>query len=309
MGPAHLSDSVDQFDSPEQFGGAEQFDGAERVDLVIRGGTVVTVDADDTIITADIAVKDGLIVAIGAAVDVRAVRTLDASDAAVLPGFVNSHMHETLDRGVFEDLPFTEWLYDFALPKDRAYEPRHMRAAAMLNQAEMIAGGTTTFIDIFRHPAEAAQVAVESGVRAIFSPQVITEPVGPGESLESNVAFIDEWHDHHDRIGTWFGPHSLYSCDEQTYRTMRELADHYGVGIHTHLAESRAETRVIAERTGGLTPVQYLDRLIGLGPDVVCAHCVELNDADLERLATSGAGVACCATSNAKLGNGVARVP
>jgi 5-methylthioadenosine/S-adenosylhomocysteine deaminase len=109
-------------------------------------------------------------------------------------------------------------------------------------------------------------------------------------------------------IRTWFGPHGLYSCLPETYAAMREHADRLGVGIHTHLAESRDETGIVAARSGGLTPVQWLDRLIGLGPDVVAAHCIELSDDDLARLADSGTGIAHCPTSNAKLGNGVARV-
>lgn len=278
------------------------------VDLLVRGGTVITVDPLDRIVDADVAVRDGRIVAIGSNLDVAAARVLDARDAAVIPGLVNAHMHQTLDRGIFEDLPFTEWLFDYALPKDRAYEPRHMHAAALLNQAEMIAGGTTACIDIFRHPSAAAAVALRSGMRITFSPQVVDDPVGPGETLESNLAFIDEWNGRSPLIRTWFGPHGLYSTRPETYSAMRELADRYGIGIHTHLAESRDETRVIAERTGGLTPTQYLDRLIGLGPDVVAAHCVELTDSDLERLTESRTGIAHCPTSNAKIGNGVARV-
>lgn len=279
------------------------------VDLLIHGGTVVTVDAEERIIDADVAVVDGVIVAIGRPLDVVATATLDAHDAAVIPGLINAHMHETLDRGVFEDLPFTTWLHDFAMPKDAAYLPRHMRAAALLNQAEMIAGGTTTFIDIFRHPAEAAAVAVQSGLRATFSPQIIDDPVGVGETLDDTVSFVETWRDRlPTRIRTWFGPHSLYTCTPATYRRVRELATHYGVGIHTHLAESRAETELVAERSGGRTPVQWLDDLIGLGPDVVAAHCVELDDHDLAVLVDSGVGIAHCPSSNAKLGNGRARV-
>ncbi len=281
----------------------------EPVDLLITGGTVVTVDAADTVLDGDVAVRDGRIVAIGAALDVVATRTLDATGAAVLPGFVNAHMHETIERGFFEDMPFMTWLEDFALPKDRAYEPRHMVAAGLLNQAEMILGGTTSFIDIFRFPHEAAAVAERSGLRATFSPQVIDDPAGPGELYEDNLAFVDAWHDRSPLIRAWFGPHSLYTTKPETYEAMREQAERYGVGIHTHLAESRAETTLIAERTGGLTPTEYLDRLIGLGPDRVLAHCVELTDGDLARLVASRAGIAHCPTSNAKLGNGVARVP
>jgi len=281
----------------------------EPVDLLVRGGIVVTVDPDDRIFAGDVAVVDGRIAAVGAELDVIPARVLDASGAAVIPGLCNAHMHETLERGVFEDLPFMEWLEVYALPKDRAYQPRHMRAAALLNQAEMIAGGTTSFIDIFRHPAEAAAVAETSGLRATFSPQVIDDPVGAGESLADAEAFVAAWHDRADgRIRAWFGPHALYSCRPATFERMRERADALGVGIHTHLAESRAERRLVAERTGGLTPLQWLDRLVGLGPGRLAAHCVELTAGDIERLAASGAGVAHCPTSNAKLGNGTAPV-
>ncbi|HXJ63479.1 MAG TPA: amidohydrolase, partial [Actinomycetota bacterium] len=279
------------------------------VDLLVRGGVVLAMDPDGTELEGDVAVVDGAISAIGPGLEVEPAHTIDARGGAVMPGFVNAHMHECLERGWFEDLPFMRWLEDYALPKDRAYEPRHLHAAALLNQLEMIRGGTTSFIDIFRFPHEAAAVAERSGLRATFSPQVIDEPPGVGESFEDNLRFVEDWHDRvPDRIRTWFGPHALYSCTEGTYTRVREAADRFGVGIHTHLAESRDEVTIVAERTGGLSPAEYLDRLIGLGPDVACAHCIQLTDSDVQLVAERGLGVAHCPTSNMKLGNGVAPV-
>jgi len=210
---------------------------------------------------------------------------------------------------VFEDLPFTKWLNDFALPKDTAHIPEHIRVSALLNQTEMIRNGTTTFIDIFRFPDQAAAVAEQSGLRAIFSPQLIDDPVGPGESLASTLAFMERWHGRvPGRIATWFGPHAMYSCSVDTLREIRTHADRMGVGIHIHLAETPFEVSWVAERSGGKTPTEYLDELIGLGPDVLAAHCIELTDTDIARIAQAGVGVGHCPTSNAKLGNGVARV-
>jgi 5-methylthioadenosine/S-adenosylhomocysteine deaminase len=278
-----------------------------EADLVVRGGLVVTPDG---VIEADVAVSNGRISAIGtSAVTGPGTRVIDATRGAVVPGLVNAHMHECLERGVFEDLPFSRWLHEFAFPKDRAYEPRHQRAAALLSQLEMIRSGTTTFIDIFRYPAEAAEVALHSGLRAIFSPQVIDTPDGVGESLDSSVQFIADWGERlPDRIRTWFGPHSLYSCDRRTYEVMAAAASHGRIGIHTHLAESAWEVTEISERFG-LTPAAYLDRLLGHVPHVVVAHAVWMTDADLELVAERGWGVAHCPTSNMKLGNGAARVP
>lgn len=279
-----------------------------RADLIIRGGVVVTGDREHGVFVGDVAVEDGVIIGLAPRLEVTAEREIDARGDIVVPGFVNCHTHQNMERGVFEDLPFFEWLNDFALPKDRVYEPRHMRAASLLCQAEMIRAGTTTFIDIFRFPHEAARVAVDTGVRCIISPQVIDDPVGPGETLETNEEFVDSWHGRHSRIQAWFGPHSLYTVKANTYRRMRELADHYGVGIHTHLAESRGETELVAERSGGLSPTRWLHELVGLGPDVVGAHCIELSSADIEMIARTGLGVAHCPTSNMKLGNGAAPI-
>jgi 5-methylthioadenosine/S-adenosylhomocysteine deaminase len=276
------------------------------VDLLVRGGTAVL---HGGAVEADIAATDGRITAIGRPLDVAPLRTVDAAHCAVLPGFVNAHMHECLERGVFEDLPFARWLDEFALPKDRAYEPRHQRAAALLNQLEMIRNGTTSFIDIFRFPGEAAAVALQSGLRGVFSPQVIDDPAGAGESLESNLAFIEEWRNVcPDRLHTWFGPHAVYSCREETFERMAAHARAYGIGIHTHLAETRDEVRSVAERTG-LTPAALLDRLVGPGVPLLVAHGIHLNDDDIALAATRGWSVAHCPTSNMKLGNGTAPVP
>lgn len=283
---------------------------AERTcDLLITGGYVVTVDDEGSSFFGDVAITGRDIVAVGPQLDFLATNTIDATGCAVVPGFVNAHMHETLDRGVFEDLPFTKWLNDFALPKDTAHIPEHIRVSALLNQTEMIRNGTTTFIDIFRFPDQAAAVAEQSGLRAIFSPQLIDDPVGPGESLASTLAFMERWHGRvPGRIATWFGPHAMYSCSVDTLREIRTHADRMGVGIHIHLAETPFEVSWVAERSGGKTPTEYLDELIGLGPDVLAAHCIELTDTDIARIAQAGVGVGHCPTSNAKLGNGVARV-
>lgn len=277
-----------------------------EADLVASGGHVLTPAG---IVEADVAVVDGRISAVGSHLRRGAARVLDATSGVVVPGLVNSHMHECLDRGLFEDLPFERWLNDFALPKDRAYEARHERAAALLNQLEMIRGGTTAFIDIFRHPAAAAEVALVSGLRAVISPQVIDTPEGAGESLEANRSFVEAWADRAPgRLEAWFGPHSLYTCSAATFEQMAELARQSGAGIHTHLAESRYEVEEIARRTG-LTPAGYLDRLVGDVPRLVAAHAVFMSDADIELAAQRRWSVAHCPTSNMKLGNGVARVP
>ena len=141
---------------------------------------------------------------------------------------MNAHMHETLTRGLCEDLSLDRWLAEICFPLDRAYTPEIMRAAAMMNQLEMIRGGVTTFLDIYRHPSVCAEVAEGSGLRAIFAPQIINDPPGVGESLDSAEAFVAGWRGRNPRIMPAFGPHAPYSCPPEAYRRVADLAEQAG---------------------------------------------------------------------------------
>jgi len=121
---------------------------AEPVDLLIKNGLVVTMNPEREIFRqSDIAVSAGRIAAIAPDIDLPAKAVIQARDHAVLPGLVNAHMHETLTRGACEDLTLDRWLVEVCFPLDRSYTHEIMRAAAMMCQAEMILGGTTTFSD------------------------------------------------------------------------------------------------------------------------------------------------------------------
>ncbi len=259
--------------------------------------------------SADVAVKDGTIVAIGSQLPHHSIAEIDAVGNAILPGFINCHMHQTLLRGLCEDMPLMQWLEEVCFPKDRAFEPFHQRAAALMNQLEMIRAGTTTYIDIFRYPSVAALVAERSGLRSIFSPQIIDNPLGAGETLQSNIAFIEEWRDRvPGRIFTWFGPHAPYSCLPDTFIEIEKLAEKYDVGIHTHLAETLDEVNLFRRRYAK-TPVQFLWDIGLLNSRLLVAHAIHLTDEDIQLLGETDVAVAYNPSSNMKLSSGVARIP
>jgi 5-methylthioadenosine/S-adenosylhomocysteine deaminase len=283
---------------------------SEICDLIIRNGHIITMDPDGTRYqSADVAVLAGTILALGPGLPLRAHTEIDAAANVVMPGLVDCHMHQTLLRGLCEDLPLMRWLEEVCFPKDRAFESTHQHAAALMNQLEMIRGGVTTHIDIFRFPAEAARITERSGLRSIFSPQIIDDPLGAGETLESNLAFIQEWHDRvPGRIFTWFGPHAPYSCRTETFIKIQRLAEQYDVGIHTHVAETVDEVNIFQSRYGK-TPVKYLADIGLLSSRLLVAHGVHLTDEDIRLLADQGVAVAYNPTSNMKLASGVARIP
>jgi 5-methylthioadenosine/S-adenosylhomocysteine deaminase len=282
------------------------------IDVLIHNGVVLTMDEHDTIHDPGaVAIREGRIVAVGHLDDViqPSRNIMDATDCVVMPGLVDAHMHETLLRGFCEDLPLDRWLNEICFPKDKNYGPEHMRAAALLNQLEMIRGGITTFIDIFRFPAQAAAVAEQSGLRAIFSPQIIETIPGAGETIEDSERFVAEWHGRaKGRIHAWFGPHTPYTVSAEAFQHIAGLADRYGVGMHTHLAETSWEVDDSLARHG-VSPVAYLDGLGVLRPNTLAAHCVWLGQEDIRILAERDVAVAYNPTSNAKLASGVAPVP
>ena len=217
------------------------------VDLLIRDGLVITMIPDQRQYQrADVAVKKDKIFSIGIDLEVEPVEIIDAVDHVVMPGLINAHMHETLTRGTCEDLPLDRWLAEICFPLDRSYTFEIMRASALMNQAEMIRGGTTTFLDIYRHPEACAEVASLSGLRAILAPQIIVEPSGAGESIEKAQQFVSSWIGRNSRIKPAFGPHAPYSCPLDDYREVFKLAQHYDVPLHTHLSETKWEMNLVS---------------------------------------------------------------
>src|SRR5688500_5637019 len=139
--------------------------------ILIKGGTLVTMDARGSVLEADLLVRDGRIESVGADLDVSAAdETLDARECVVLPGFVQTHVHlcQTLFRGAADDLELIDWLKKRVWPLEAAHDERSIRASARLAVAELIKGGTTCALtmETVRHTEEVFRVVEETGYRA-----------------------------------------------------------------------------------------------------------------------------------------------
>jgi 5-methylthioadenosine/S-adenosylhomocysteine deaminase len=281
----------------------------EQTDLIIRNGLVVTQDQEHHIWSnTDISVRDGKIIAIGKDLPHQTDYQIDGRHKVVMPGFVDAHMHEALTRGVCEDLPLDRWLEEICFPIDRCHAYEYMHAAALMNQLEMIRGGITTFIDIYRFPDACAKVALRSGLRAIFVPQIMITPSDVGESIESAEQFVSDWKGRSPLITPGFGPHAPYSLPVEGYAKLAELAEKYDVPLHSHLSETRWEVGIIKEKYG-CTGAEMLQRAGALSPRLSVAHGVHLTDSDVGLLVEHGVGLAYNPSSNMKLASGVARIP
>jgi len=293
--------------------------GPREVDLVVTGGTVVTVDASGRIIPSGAVAIDGSdIAAVGTADTVakqfRGRETINASGQIVLPGLINTHTHApmVLYRGLADDLPLMEWLNNYIFPAEsKTVSPEFVRAGTRLAALEMIESGTTTFADMYYFEEEIARETRRAGLRGVLGQTIIQFPVAdaktPADALARAEAYITEFRSD-SLITPAVAPHALYTLDGPTLKAARELAKRLNVPTLIHLAESKDETKVAEERLAS-SPVAYLESLGFLGPGVLAAHGVWVNDADMQVLKMRGVGISHNPESNMKTASGVAPVP
>jgi 5-methylthioadenosine/S-adenosylhomocysteine deaminase len=280
--------------------------------ILIKNGTLLTMDSNDSVVAGDLLIRANRIASVSEEVG-RADVVIDAAGCAVLPGFVQTHVHlcQTLFRGAADDLALIDWL------KTRVW-PMEARASARLGISEMIKGGTTSALtmETVNHTTEAFRVVEESGFRATVGkcmmdkgddvPDALHEETK--RSIQESLALLEEWHGRADgRIRYCFAPRFAVSCTRELLSKVAQLARERGVMIHTHASENRTEIEMV-ERETGERNVAYLHSLGLTGKHVALAHCVHLDETELKILAQTGTHVAHCPSSNLKLGSGLAPI-
>ncbi|HLR04347.1 MAG TPA: 5'-deoxyadenosine deaminase [Pyrinomonadaceae bacterium] len=288
--------------------------------VLITNGTVVTMDKSDSIVRGDLLIRDGLIAGLGGDDSTNVDEVIDANGCAVLPGFVQTHLHlcQTLFRGAADDLSLIDWLKKRVWPMEAAHTRESIRASARLSIAELVRGGTTCTLtmETVRHTEEVLRVVEESGFRATVGkcmmdrgddvPRELHEETH--ESVQESLRLIDEWHGRGDgRIRCCFAPRFAISCTRDLLSEVAQLARERGVMIHTHAAENQKECEMVEHETG-MRNVAYLDALGVSGSHVMLAHCIHLDDEEMATLGRTKTNVAHCPSSNLKLGSGIARV-
>jgi 5-methylthioadenosine/S-adenosylhomocysteine deaminase len=240
----------------------------------------------------------------------KADRIIDSRRRALLPGLVNLHFHsDNFSRGVGEHMGLAEWLDKIYYPMLAAMTPDDTYKAAMLAYVEAVKSGTTCVNDMYKHLGACAKAAETVGLRAVISGETADLLKGQ-ETLKDNEKAFKEFHGiANGRVKIWFGIEGLYEgvCSRELLAEGRRLADQYHTGIHIHLNESMDEVEV-SKRLYGQRPVEVAYDEGVLGRDCVAAHCVWLSDKEIRLFAETGTHVSHNPVSNAKLGNGVARL-
>lgn len=260
---------------------------------------------------------------------IDATEIIDASNHVVIPGLVNTHHHlyQSLTRGLkcVQDAPLFGWLTQL-YQRWRHIDYEAVKLAAQMSMAEMLLSGCTTTSDHFYIFPQGSDVRLEAVLEAADSlgmrihacrgsmsvgqsggglpPDDCTQD--EGTILRDCERVIDAHHDASRgsmrRID--LAPCSPFSVSRELLRDTAALARQRGVLLHTHAAETADEDAYCREKFG-MRPIEWLDEIGWLGPDVYLAHCVHLSDADIARIAATKTGVAHCPCSNMRLASGV----
>lgn len=293
---------------------------ANFVDLLITGGTVVTMDADRRILeNGYVIVKGDTIVAVGEGLPrmpngpIFTKQTIDAKGALVLPGFINGHTHVpmTLLRGLHDDVTLDDWLRKYIFPAEaKNVTEDFVRWGTRLAAAEQIRSGVTTFADMYYFEDAVAEETKAAGMRGVLGETLLDFPAPDNKTnadmLEYTEKFLKRWQND-PLIHAAAAPHSIYTCSQKTLQDSVALARKYHAPILIHVAEMKKELEDSLKQNG-LTPVQYLDKIGVLGPEVVAAHCIFVDEKDRNILADRKVGCVHNPSSNMMLASGVAPV-
>jgi 5-methylthioadenosine/S-adenosylhomocysteine deaminase len=239
---------------------------------------------------------------------------VDRPGHVLIPGLVNAHGHAamTLFRGLADDLPLDAWLREGVWPVERRFASAELvRDGTELAIAEMLTAGITCFSDQYFFPEIVAETAVDLHIRAMIGTPVVDVPTAWADNaadyLSKGSDLVHDRYADHPLISTCFAPHSTRALSDASFTELRVLADQLDVPVHIHLHESRSEVSAAVESTG-MRPLERLDELGLLNSSLLAVHAVHVTPAEIERLASAGAGVAHCPTSNLKLACGIAPV-
>ncbi|MBI5472328.1 MAG: 5'-deoxyadenosine deaminase [Ignavibacteriae bacterium] len=293
---------------------------------LLKLSQIVTMDARRRVIAGGgLVVSGNVIESVLSANELRDLRfdgeVIEAGALVAIPGFIQTHIHlcQTLFRGLADDLELLDWLKLRIMPYEAAHTAQSLRASAMIGIAELLRSGTTTIMDMgtVHHEEEIIRAVAETGVRAFVGKAMmdVNELHPPlRESTKDAIRTTREYAEHahglaNGRIRYAVAPRFILSCTDALMEEAYEMTQSFpGMLFHTHAAENKHEMTAVRSRCG-MDNVEYFDRINILHQNTCLAHCIWLNDREVDLMAERDAKVLHCPSSNLKLGSGVARIP
>ncbi|MEW6740454.1 MAG: amidohydrolase family protein [Nitrospirota bacterium] len=290
----------------------------QTVDLIVCGDYILTMnDRMDLIRDGAIAVKDTKIVDVDISENIlkkySSEKIIEGKGRAVLPGLINTHTHAAMVyfRGLADDMPLKDWLENHIWPAENKWlSHEFVFDATELACLEMLKAGVTTYNDMYFFGNSVAVASKKMGMRAVIGAGIVDFPTKTGNSADDYISnaerFIDDWKGD-GLIIPCIAPHSAYACSPDTLKKVRAAAERLNVLVSIHISETEWEVDEI-KLLYGKRPVEHLEAVGFLNEKVVAAHCVWVEDNEIEMLADRKVGISHCMESNLKLASGFAPV-
>ncbi|MEM2899452.1 MAG: amidohydrolase family protein, partial [Thermoplasmata archaeon] len=243
----------------------------------------------------------------------------DAKGALILPGFPNAHMHSAMSlmRGIPDGLTLDEWVKGYIWPFEKSLTSEYSYLGAAVATLESVRNGITLVNEMHLNIESVARAFEDIGIRSVLSVPLMDMPGSLYEdsksAMNANRALFRMVERSSGRLNAYFGPCTIRLTSKKLlemifleYRKMKKEGKR--TGIHMHLCEVKEDVE-FSKKNYGMRPAEFLYKIGIMNEDAVFAHCVHLDENDINLLARSGASVAHCLSSNLKLRSGLANLP
>ena len=276
--------------------------------ILIKHSTILTQNDSRQQLQGDVYIEDHQIVEISKKpLSIEADYKIDGTRKLVLPGLINSHTHipMTLFRGYGDDMLLKDWLEQRIWPVEAKLDKKYIKSGTELGLLEMIASGTTSYLDMYFFEDIIAEVTEKVGIRGFLGFAVVdfdTPEYKASELIPQSEQFVKRWKGN-TLISPVIAPHSTYSCNPETLQKSLEVAMKYNVPLHTHCSETRDEVYDVEKRYG-VRPVEQLKKIGLLQKGTVLAHCGWITKNEIFEMKNAGVVVSHCPVSNMKIASG-----
>ncbi len=287
---------------------------------VLKNGYIVTMNENMEIIEGDILIEDGIITGIGK-FETSVSNVVNLNGSIVLPGFIQTHIHlcQTIFRGLADDLELLDWLRRRIWPFEAAHTEESLFKSALLGSMELLSGGTTTILtmETVNHTHVVFEALKETGQRAIVGKCLMDEGEGVPKPLKQGrrkamnevEKLYKKYHNSENgRLQLAVAPRFALSCSDKLIEDVRDFCQKNRVIIHSHSSENLKEIESVYE-VKGMRNIEYFHKMGLTGDILYLAHCIWVDEDEMNILSETKTRVLHCPGSNLKLGSGIAMIP
>lgn len=276
--------------------------------ILIKNSIILAQDERRQQFHGDIYIEDNKIIQISKnPISIEADYKIDGRNKLVLPGLVNTHTHipMTLLRGYGDDMVLQKWLEERIWPIETKLDTKSVEIGTKLGLLEMIASGTTSFLDMYFFEETIGKVTEEIGLRGFLGFALIdsgTPEYSAKDLLPLCEKFVKRWKNN-DILQPVIAPHATYTCSPETLQKSIEIADKYNVNLHIHCSETREEVYDVKNKYG-LRPIGQLKKYGLLCERMILAHCGWITKNEILDIKKGGAKISHNPISNMKIATG-----